>query len=99
MKVRIINAPGADVLAMLKRRISPELRQSIDLVCTDAIGLVLLPIPDLYFYADKVSKRANVTVTEICGTCPQHVTTLGIFGELSAVRDAVQVIEEDSESF
>ncbi len=99
MKKRIINAPGTDTLAMLKRRVSSEFRQRLGLIRVDAIGLVMLPIPDLYFCADLASKCADVAVTEITGTCPQHVTTLAIFGEVSAVHEAMRIIEDNLDSF
>lgn len=99
MKKRIINAPGPDTLAMLKRRVSSEFRQRLGLIRIDAIGIVMLPIPDLYFCADLASKCADVAVTEITGTCPQHVTALAIFGEVSAVNEAMRTIEDDLNSF
>lgn len=96
MKKRIINAPVPDTLAMLKRRVPPDFRKRLDEMSVDAVGLVMLPIPDLYYFADLASKSANVLVSEITGTCPQHVTTLGIFGEIAAVSEAMQVIDDDS---
>ncbi len=99
MKKRIINAPGPHTLAMLRRRISSDFRKELDLIRIDAIGMVMLPIPDLYFYADQASKSANVAVTEIFGSCPQHVTTLAIFGEIAAVNEAMRIIEEDTNGF
>ncbi|MCE0495501.1 BMC domain-containing protein [Vibrio salinus] len=99
MKIRIINAPGPDVLVMLKRRVPSDLRKRLDRIRVDAVGLIMLPIPELYFFADQASKSADVVVSEICGTCPQHVTTLAIFGEVSAVNEAIRIIEEDSAGF
>jgi ethanolamine utilization microcompartment shell protein EutS len=99
MKTRIIIAPGPDTLAMLKRRVSSEFRQRLGLIRIDAIGLIMLPIPDLYYCADLASKCADVAVTEITGTCPQHVTALAVFGEVSAVNEAMRTIEDDLSSF
>ena len=48
-------------------------------------------------YADVASKSANVVVSEVFGSCPQHITTLAIFGEISAVNVAMQAIEEMDE--
>ena len=84
---------------MLKRRVSSEFRQRLGLIRIDAIGLIMLPIPDLYYCADLASKCADVAVTEITGTCPQHVTALAIFGEVSAVNEAMRTIEDDLSSF
>lgn len=99
MKKRIINAPAPEVLAMLKRRMPGEFRSRLDLIRIDAIGLIMLPVPDLYFYADMASKSAHVVVSEIFGSCPQHVTTLAIFGEVAAVDEAMRTIEDDDSHF
>lgn len=84
---------------MLKRRMPGEFRSRLDLIRIDAIGLAMLPVPDLYFYADVASKSAHVVVSEIHGSCPQHVTTLAIFGEISAVNEAMRLIEDDANTF
>ena len=99
MKKRIINAPTPETLAMLKRRMPSESRNRLELVRIDAIGLIMLPIPDVYFYADLASKSAHVAVSEIFGSCPQHITTLAIFGEVSAVNEAMRFIEDDTAGF
>lgn len=99
MKTRIINAPTPDIVAMLKRRMPGEFRSRLDLLRVDAIGLLMLPVPDLYFYADLASKSANVVVSEIFGSCPQHITTLAIFGEVAAVNEAMRMIENDNTAF
>jgi ethanolamine utilization microcompartment shell protein EutS len=99
MKKRIINAPTPETLAMLKRRMPAELRSRLEMVRIDAIGLIMLPIPDLYFYADQASKSAHVAVSEIFGSCPQHITTLAIFGEVAAVNEAMRIIDDDASTF
>jgi ethanolamine utilization microcompartment shell protein EutS len=99
MKKRIINAPTSDILTMLKRRLPGEFRSRLDLIRIDAIGLVMLPVPDFYFYADIASKSVNVLVSEINGNCSQHATTLAIFGEVSAVNEAMRLIEDDMNIF
>lgn len=99
MKIRIINAPTPETLAMLKRRMPGEFRSRLDQVRIDAVGLVMLPVPDLYYYADVASKSAHVAVSEIHGSCPQHVTTLAIFGEVAAVHEAMRIIESDDGAF
>lgn len=99
MKQRIINAPTPETLAMLLRRLPSEARKRLELADIDAIGLVMLPVPDLYFYADQASKSAHVVVSEVFGSCPQHITTLAIFGEVAAVNEAMRVIENDAGPF
>lgn len=96
MKIRLINAPAPETLAMLRRRMPSEFRTRLDLLRVDAVALIMLPVPDLYFYADLASKSASVMVSEIFGSCPQHITTLAIFGEVAAVGEAMRIIEQDA---
>lgn len=98
MKRRIINAPTTDVLEMLKKRMPSEPRGKLSLVQVNAIGLIMVSIPDLYFYADLAAKSAHVVVSEIFGSCPQHVTTLAIFGDVSAVKIAMETVENETDS-
>lgn len=84
---------------MLKRRMPAESRNRLEMVRIDAIGLIMLPVPDLYFYADQASKSALVVVSEIFGSCPQHITTLAIFGEVAAVNEAMRMIDDDISAF
>ncbi|MCP1439546.1 ethanolamine utilization microcompartment shell protein EutS [Erwinia persicina] len=94
MKTRIINAPTPETLAMLRRRMPSEFRTRLDLLRVDAVALLMLPVPDLYFCADLASKGADVMVSEIFGSCPQHITSLAIFGEVAAVAEAMRLIEQ-----
>lgn len=93
-KKRIINAPSKQILDMLKKRTPHDFRTLLDQFHVDAVGLIMVSIPDLYFYADVASKSANVVVSEVFGSCPQHVNTLAIFGEIAAVQAAMQSVEE-----
>jgi len=99
MNKRIINAPAPAIVTMLKRRMPSELRSHLDDIRIDAIGLLMLPVADLYFFADVASKSASVVVSEIFGNCPQHITTLAIFGEVAAVNEAMRIIERHDTSF
>jgi len=96
MKTRIINAPAPETLAMLRRRMPSEFRTRLDLLRVDAVALIMLPVPDLYFYADLASKSASVMVSEIFGSCPQHITTLAIFGEVAAVGEVMRIIDQEA---
>ncbi|MDH2926657.1 BMC domain-containing protein [Lonepinella koalarum] len=94
MKRRIINAPSQDVIRMMRKHMSTDGRAMLENCDIHSVALMMLSIPELYYYADIATKNANVVVTEIFGTCPQHVTTLAIWGEVAAVRTAVEAIEE-----
>lgn len=95
---RIINAPRPETVQMLERKMSAEARALLRETTFNAVGLVQLSIPDLYFFADLVMKTSPVLSVELHGTCPQHVTTLAFFGETSAVRMAMNAIESSKES-
>lgn len=92
MNARIINAPGSEVVRMLERRMPPETRQRLHESTFNAVGLLRVSIPDLYFFADLVMKASNVFAVELHGSCPQHVTTLAFFGETSAVDTAMRAV-------
>lgn len=89
----IINAPVFNVRKMLERRVPADVRKRLEDTGYDAVGLVQTSIASLFCYADIASKASNVLVVEITGSCPQHITTLAFFGEISAVTTAMQAIE------
>jgi hypothetical protein len=92
MHARIINAPRPEVLHMLERRMPQDARGRLREQLFNAVGLVQTSLPDLYYFADLAAKAANVFTVELFGSCPQHITTLALFGETSAVHTAVQAI-------
>lgn len=83
---------------MLKRRMPGEFRSRLDLIRIDAIGLLILPVPDLYFYADVASKSANVVVSESLAVA-LSISPHWPFGEVAAVHEAMRIIEEDDNQF
>jgi hypothetical protein len=93
MNSRIINAPRPDVVRMLERRMPKEAREELKTYSFNAVGLVQASIPNLFYFADVAQKAANVLVTELTGNCPQHITTLAVFGETSAVKAALVALE------
>lgn len=99
MKTRIINAPRPEVVNMLERRMPPNVRTRLQEQPFNAVGLVQTCVPDVYYYADLAQKASNVFTVELFGSCPQHITTLAFFGETSAVRTAMQTIENEARTF
>lgn len=93
MNVRIINAPQPEVLKMIQRRMPPHGRTWVNDNAVGAVGLIQSSVTDLFFFSDLAMKASDVYAVEIYGTCPQHVTTLAIMGEISSVRTAMDVIE------
>jgi len=39
-----------------------------------------------------VEKASNVEISEINGNCPQHITMIGMFGDVAAVNEAINAI-------
>lgn len=89
---RLINAPHADVLHMLQRRMPLDGRTWLETHRVGAVAIVQVPVPEIFALADVALKAADVFATELHGNCPQHVSSLAIFGETSAVRAAVDAI-------
>lgn len=90
---RIINALGTDVRTMLERRVPADVRKRLAERNYDAVGLVQTSIVSLFHYADVAGKASGVLVTEITGSCPQHIATLAFFGSIAEVNAAMQAIE------
>lgn len=93
MNSRIINGPRPDVIRMLERRMPKEAREDLHTRSFNSVGLVQASVPNLFYYADVAQKASNVLVAELTGNCPQHITTLAVFGETSAVKTALSAIE------
>ena len=49
----------------------------------------------MIYVSDLAQKTSSVEVFEIPGSCPQHMTCLGIMGDVSAVDAAVQRIKKE----
>jgi len=96
-QVRIISAPSTGIKEMLLRRTNAQshIKEEILRDCA-AIGMFQASMPDCYYYADLAQKAGNVVAVEIQGTCPQRLSMMALFGELSAVKAAVQAIKNDA---
>ncbi len=98
MTIRIINAPTPEVMAMLGNRLRSDAREQVDRYNYRAVGLVQTNVADLFYFADVAGKASSVFTAELTGNCPQQLTTLAVFGEISAVRVAMQAIENSASS-
>lgn len=61
----------------------------------EALGIIHCDVCDMIFASDLAEKAASVSTFEITGTCPQHMTCLGILGDTAAVEAAVRRITEE----
>ncbi|MGX8700722.1 hypothetical protein [Caproiciproducens sp.] len=89
----VIYSPGKDVVAMLRRRLSAEARSVLDQMHFEAVALIQTSVPNLFYFADIGQKSGKVFAAEITGSCPQHITTLALFGNTESVKMAMKAIE------
>ena len=61
----------------------------------EALGIIHCDVCDMIYASDLAEKAADVGTFEITGTCPQHMTCLGILGDTAAVEAAVKRIVEE----
>ena len=92
----IINGPDPSVLEMITRKLPQDVRKKIAGMHFTSIGLVNAPVPYVFYYADIAVKAGDVLVSEINGSCPQHITTLAVFGDIAAVNAAMDAIEANN---
>lgn len=95
---RIISAPSDGIKEMLLRKanVNTQLKEKILHECT-AIGMFQASVTDCYYYADIAQKSGEVVAVEINGSCPQRLTMIAVFGNLSSVQAAVAAIKLDAE--
>ena len=95
-KFRIISAPSPGIKEMLLRKANAKANIKEDILQNaTAIGLFQATVVDCYYYADLGQKAADVIALEINGTCPQRLSMMALFGDLSAVNAAVRAINTD----
>ncbi len=92
MITRIISAPRPDTIALLLRRMVPEVRKQVECRHFDTIGLIQMDLPSLFYYTDIAQKSGDVTAVEIIGNCPQHLNTVALLGSNEAVNAAITAI-------
>jgi microcompartment protein CcmL/EutN len=68
-------------------------RDRIKSLRIDAIGLLQSSVVDILYFADVAQKASAVFPVELHGSCPQHITTLALLGDVSAVETAMRAIE------
>ncbi len=93
LNIQFITHPGPGVVDILMSRMGVAGKKTLDLIDFSAVGLVQGKLVDMMYAADIAEKTANVHVFDLKGTCPQHLTMIGVFGEIAAVRTALDAIE------
>lgn len=91
-KIRIMKTVSAGTKEIIQRRVRKDnLHEMFEK--NAALALVHGDVCDMIYASDVAQKVSNVEVFEIPGSCPQHMTCLGILGDAEAVETAVQKIK------
>ena len=93
---QIISHPSPGVFEFLSQRVGTVGKKVFadGEVPFTAVGLVQGKVVDMIAAADVAEKAANVRVFDLKGICPQHITMIGIFGDIAEVKASVAAIEE-----
>ena len=95
LSLQLITRPGPGVIDILLARMGLGAKKTIESVDFSAVGLVQGKVIDMLFAADIAEKTADVRVYDLKGTCPQHLTTIGIFGGIAAVKACLDAIRAE----
>ena len=94
--VQLISHPSPGVFEFLRQRVGAVGKKifSEAEVPFTAVGLVQGKVVDMIAAADVAEKAGNVRVFDLKGICPQHITMIGIFGDIADVEASIAAIEE-----
>jgi ethanolamine utilization microcompartment shell protein EutL len=94
--IQFITHPGKGVVEILLSRMGSSVKNEVKQIDFSAVGLIQGKLVDMIYAADIAEKSADVRVFDLKGTCPQHLTMIGIFGDIAAVKaclDAIEAVE------
>lgn len=95
MLIDIINSPSKGTIRLLSRKVSDSIvKDLLSKENINAVGLVQGQVEEIILAADIAEKASSVEVAEIHGSCPQHITLLGIFGDTSSVKTAITAVHK-----
>lgn len=94
MKIRVMKTVSPGTREIIKKRVR---RDELDQLFKTNSALAVLhgDVCEMIYASDIAQKTSNVEVFEIPGSCPQHMTCLGILGDVSAVEAAVEKIKKE----
>ncbi|MCD7745130.1 MAG: BMC domain-containing protein [Lachnospiraceae bacterium] len=93
MKINVMKTVSEGTKEIILRRARKENLEEL-FQKYPALALVHGDVCDMIYASDLAQKASDVQVFEISGSCPQHVTCLGILGDASAVEEAVARIRK-----
>lgn len=98
LTIKIINTPSKGTIRILLRKIQDSnVKEYLQSSSVNSIGLIQGQLAEIIAAADIAEKASDVEVTEITGICPQHITMIGVFGETSAVLEAIKAVQNWSQ--
>jgi len=93
---QIISHPSPGVFEFLRQRVGAVGKKIFaeDEIPFTAVGLVQGKVVDMIAAADVAEKAADVRVFDLKGICPQHITMIGIFGDIADVEASIAAINQ-----
>lgn len=94
LKIRVMKTVSEGTKEIISKRVRKE---NLSELFRENSALALLhgDVCDIIYASDLAQKAASVQVFEVPGSCPQHMTCLGILGDTSAVEAAVTKIKKE----
>jgi hypothetical protein len=94
--IHLISHPSPGVFELIRQRagaVGKKLLSEPEIPHA-AVGLIQGRVVDMVAAADVAEKAANVRVFDLKGICPQHITMIGIFGDIADVEASIKAIKE-----
>ena len=94
--IQLISHPSPGVFEFIRQRagaVGKKLLSEAE-IRPSAVGLVQGKVVDMIAAADVAEKAGNVQVFDLKGICPQHITMIGIFGDIADVKASMAAIEQ-----
>lgn len=94
LSTQIISHPSPGVFEFLRQRVGAvgkKVFAEAEIPFT-AVGLIQGKLIDMIAAADVAEKAGDVRVFDLRGLCPQHITMIGIFGDIADVEASVAAI-------
>ena len=93
--IKCINSPSKGTTNILLRKVNDDyVKEKLKKGEFNAVGLIQGQLTDIIVAGDIAEKASNVEISEITGICPQHITMIGVFGDTSAVSEALKAVED-----
>lgn len=93
VKIRVMKTVSEGTKEIIRKRVKKE--SFGDLFQNNpALALVHGDVCEMIYASDVAQKASDIQVFELFGSCPQHMTCIGILGDSAAVETAVSKVQE-----